>query len=301
MTELVFRTGPQAGRRVSIEADLVLGRQGADLVLEDGEVSRRHAVVRIVDERPQIEDLGSTNGTFVNGVRIDSATDLKRGDAIRVGQTRLELDEDWQAAETSASTAVHPDVNSSEVLRDDPRPQTDEHARSTEPLATPPATESSTRRLDPRWLWAGAALVALLAAVLLYNALTGGVSKRDFVSAGNDICRAADSSFNGGVLRSDVPDKRIVQQVREARAIRMRAGSALRALEQPDGMARELNAFLSSLRSTTKALAAYERALDSGRAGTMKEALEKLRSAAEKEAGQARKVGLGDCGRVALS
>src|SRR5262249_44190589 len=69
---------------------LLIGRADADLVLDDdGEVSRRHAIVRQVGGKFLIEDLGSLNGTFVNGTQITAATALEEGATVRIGATDL--------------------------------------------------------------------------------------------------------------------------------------------------------------------------------------------------------------------
>lgn len=59
-----------------------------DITLNDAEVSRRHARITFRDGAYQIEDLGSTNGTFVNGLRIFAATSLKSGDIVDFGETQ---------------------------------------------------------------------------------------------------------------------------------------------------------------------------------------------------------------------
>ena len=72
------------------DADNVIGRQGDAVVnLTDGTVSRRHARLMPDDGRWVLEDLGSANGTFLNGVRLSKATEVKRGDQIRCGSTLL--------------------------------------------------------------------------------------------------------------------------------------------------------------------------------------------------------------------
>jgi pSer/pThr/pTyr-binding forkhead associated (FHA) protein len=66
---------------------LVIGRSDdCDVRLPDPGASRRHAEVRCVDDEVTIVDLGSTNGTLVNGVRVQQA-DLADGDEIVIGET----------------------------------------------------------------------------------------------------------------------------------------------------------------------------------------------------------------------
>ena len=57
----------------------------------DDEVSARHARLFVQDRRLLLEDLGSTNGTWLNGVRLLAPTPLREGDVLRVGQTELRL------------------------------------------------------------------------------------------------------------------------------------------------------------------------------------------------------------------
>lgn len=63
----------------------------ADLQLDDLGVSRRHAALRVVEGRLFIEDLGSSNGTFVNGAKIDRAYVLRSGDELTIGQCELRV------------------------------------------------------------------------------------------------------------------------------------------------------------------------------------------------------------------
>ena len=104
---LVFKEGPFAGRRVEVDAEVVVGREDAGLTIEDEEISRRHAVIRPSDDGIEIEDLGSRNGTFVNGARIESATQLAGGDTVKLGQTVFEV-ESTRAAATVVSAAAPP-------------------------------------------------------------------------------------------------------------------------------------------------------------------------------------------------
>jgi hypothetical protein len=73
----------------SITAAVVIGRGAeADLRLTDTGVSRRHAELRPAGEGLEVHDLGSTNGTWVNGQRVQSAS-LRDGDRVTVGTTEL--------------------------------------------------------------------------------------------------------------------------------------------------------------------------------------------------------------------
>ena len=67
----------------------VIGRStDADIVLDDAGVSRRHAEVHLIDGRARVIDLGSTNGTFVDGEKVPVAT-LREGSVITIGRTRI--------------------------------------------------------------------------------------------------------------------------------------------------------------------------------------------------------------------
>jgi len=89
-TVLVFTQGAAAGTRIPVGDELVLTRTG--LLAEDERMSRRHArIFRNAQGELIIEDLGSTNGTYVGEVRIAEPTALRGGELIRVGGTTLEL------------------------------------------------------------------------------------------------------------------------------------------------------------------------------------------------------------------
>jgi pSer/pThr/pTyr-binding forkhead associated (FHA) protein len=88
---LVVATGPDAGERHAVRGEVTIGREGTDIVLDDDEASRRHAAVRAVGDELEVRDLGSSNGTFVNGMPIEDTRKLSHGDSIRVGQTTLEV------------------------------------------------------------------------------------------------------------------------------------------------------------------------------------------------------------------
>ncbi|MCU0663537.1 MAG: FHA domain-containing protein [Myxococcota bacterium] len=82
-------SGPEQGRvfDLAMDAELVMGAsKKADITLNDTVASRRHATVRFSAGKLQLTDLQSTNGTFVNGARAESAL-LELGDQILLGLT----------------------------------------------------------------------------------------------------------------------------------------------------------------------------------------------------------------------
>ncbi len=81
------------GQLFEIAGSIVIGRDStADLVLDDDQVSRRHFRLTLDENRTVVEDLGSTNGTFVNGARVTTPRRLGKGDVVRVGQTDLRVE-----------------------------------------------------------------------------------------------------------------------------------------------------------------------------------------------------------------
>jgi pSer/pThr/pTyr-binding forkhead associated (FHA) protein len=99
--------GPGSGRQVALGQPLVVGREDtADLVLDDPQVSRRHARLTPTDYGAGVEDLGSRNGTFVNGAQIHTAVGAQPGDVIAVGAVALELRAQAELAERPS--AVRP-------------------------------------------------------------------------------------------------------------------------------------------------------------------------------------------------
>jgi len=89
--ELTVRQGPQPGRSFSLaRPTIIIGREvGNDVVLSDPQVSRRHASLTWDGRQFIIQDLGSANGTFVNGVRLTGPQALQPGDVIGLGPTVL--------------------------------------------------------------------------------------------------------------------------------------------------------------------------------------------------------------------
>ena len=76
----------KAGKRLPLQpGDNILGRDEADIQIDSPTVSRRHARIRISGTEAVVEDLGSKNGTFVNGEEVSTVVRLKDGDEVQVG------------------------------------------------------------------------------------------------------------------------------------------------------------------------------------------------------------------------
>jgi ABC-2 type transport system ATP-binding protein len=89
---LAIVEGREAGREFALTGSLLVGRDpGADVVVDDSEASARHASFVLVDGGVAVEDLGSTNGTFVNGRRVSGSQRLAAGDRVQLGNTVVEV------------------------------------------------------------------------------------------------------------------------------------------------------------------------------------------------------------------
>jgi pSer/pThr/pTyr-binding forkhead associated (FHA) protein len=110
---LTVKKGPQAGIIFPITQNrVVLGREeGCEIVLRDAEVSRRHVELRWEDGLFMVQDLGSTNGCFLNGETLSMPKAINAGDSLALGQTVLHFDSDAPSpnpSESGAKTSAQP-------------------------------------------------------------------------------------------------------------------------------------------------------------------------------------------------
>ena len=88
-SRLIILRGPQAGEKILLKLGTNLFGREEGFLLRDARVSRRHAQIQNTEDEFILTDLDSTNGTFVNGNRIDQPISLQHGDSIRMGDTIL--------------------------------------------------------------------------------------------------------------------------------------------------------------------------------------------------------------------
>ncbi|HTR52107.1 MAG TPA: FHA domain-containing protein, partial [Kofleriaceae bacterium] len=94
MPSLVFLAGPIAGRRYRLgDGEYLIGRRSdCQIFVPDMGVSRQHARLRKDGDAWMLEDLGSNNGTYINGVRVEAATSLRNDDEISIANNRIRVE-----------------------------------------------------------------------------------------------------------------------------------------------------------------------------------------------------------------
>ncbi len=89
---LFVRSESQQGREFEVNDVVVMGRSAeTDVAIDDPYASEFHLRLVSQENGMMLHDLGSTNGTYVNGRRVSAPTELKRGDTIQVGKTVMEI------------------------------------------------------------------------------------------------------------------------------------------------------------------------------------------------------------------
>ena len=107
--QLVVRSGPTPGKVYPImKQDIIIGRDpNSDILINDAEVSRHHASIKLQPEGYVIEDFGSTNGTVINGQRLMGPHVLQAGEIINLGE-HISLVFDRQPSFDPDATMVAP-------------------------------------------------------------------------------------------------------------------------------------------------------------------------------------------------
>lgn len=116
--KLILLEGPSIGRIYTLDQpDLVLGREpGVDILIDSAGVSRRHARIFLQNDLYYIEDLGSSNGTFINGERLSKPRRLKHSDKISLGRSIvLEYQGDEPSVYSTMLEGAPPSVSATNI------------------------------------------------------------------------------------------------------------------------------------------------------------------------------------------
>jgi len=162
---LVMSQGPEPGRTFPLDKDFIrLGRDpGSDIVISDPQISRQHARITRQGDLMMIEDLGSTNGTFVNGMRLTGPHALSSGDVIGLGDavTLAYYGMDVAATRTLVgrpTVVAPPPAYTPPPPTPQPPPPPVYAAVPPPPPVAPPVEEEKSRT----WLWVGCGCLVLL-------------------------------------------------------------------------------------------------------------------------------------------
>lgn len=163
---LIERSGPNPGETFELTKDVItMGRDVTnDVVLADAEVSRQHARINRTPGGYVLEDLGSTNGSFVNGERLVAPRVLNPGDLVGLGENvtlTFEALAGEAAATLMASAAEPPPARPAQPPPAPPPPQQPSPGVGAPPPMAPEAEAGGGRR---RWILAGCGCLVLLVA-----------------------------------------------------------------------------------------------------------------------------------------
>ena len=105
---VIIISGDLQGREFTVEEPITVGRNPENtIVLDDRQVSRKHAVIEGTRAGTIVKDLGSGNGTFVDGRRILEFK-LTNGDVFQIGSTQMRYEGETVVSKTTSSSTVHP-------------------------------------------------------------------------------------------------------------------------------------------------------------------------------------------------
>lgn len=131
---LIVRRGPQPNQTFDLKGDVItLGRDITnDIVINDPEVSRHHLRFTLNPDGYTMEDLGSTNGTFIAGQRITGVKTLNRGDLVGLGETVTVL---YDMVRPEVSSPAPGSAAPSATVQSSPAPQAYQQPQQQQPAA----------------------------------------------------------------------------------------------------------------------------------------------------------------------
>lgn len=191
---LSFKTGPRAGETVEVSgADFTVGRDSScDLVVDDEKASRRHFAIQALSGAAELSDLGSSNGTFVNGDRIVGSVSLQGGESLRLGGTEFDVIVDAPAAVGGdtfvGEGTIAPEPVSAPESSDIAPPPAQEWGAPAAPAGAPPVP----RRRSQKAVWS---LICGIAGLIFFGVILGPIAVVLGIQARKDI--AASSELDG--------------------------------------------------------------------------------------------------------
>jgi predicted component of type VI protein secretion system len=146
--QFVMRSGPTPGAVYALEGDqLIIGRDSSNAVaINDAEVSRKHARLTFQGGKYVLEDLGSTNGTFVNGQRLVNAAVLKSGDVVSFGEQIVLMFESL-SADAGATAISHKPLRPAAAPAPAPAPMPAQYSAASAPAAAPAGAKPARNML----------------------------------------------------------------------------------------------------------------------------------------------------------
>ncbi|GAB4482038.1 MAG: hypothetical protein OHK0031_04380 [Anaerolineales bacterium] len=184
--QLVMHSGPTPGKTFALEGDvLTIGREASNpIAINDAEVSRKHTQLVFQGGKYIVSDLGSTNGTFVNGTRLTGQQVLQPGDIISLGEQINLLYEAVQVVDPNA-TIISPSARAAAApapVAAAPRPAAPAYAGQ---VPAGPVTPSYTPNPVPK---KGLPVPAIIAGLVLLCAICVCGGFLWYVDSGNLWC-----------------------------------------------------------------------------------------------------------------
>lgn len=158
--QFVMRSGPTPGVTFPLDGDqIMIGRDSSNgVAINDAEISRKHARMIFQGGKYVIEDLGSTNGTFVNGQRLAGPVVLKAGDVISLGEQivlmydAINMDPGATVAVSRKAVQVPPPVQSTPAYAPPPPVSSAPNSAPPPPMSAP---LTSKRNMTPIFIGVG--------------------------------------------------------------------------------------------------------------------------------------------------
>jgi len=139
--QLVMHSGPTPGKTFPLDGDvLTIGREASNqIAINDAEISRKHSQLVLQGGKYVLTDLGSTNGTFVNGQRVTGQHVLQPGEVISLGEQISLLFESVTVSDPNATMLSAGKPPARAAARQQPQPQPQPAAYAGQVPAGPPA------------------------------------------------------------------------------------------------------------------------------------------------------------------